>query len=169
MHSADRTSHRVPLGRAGRARGCTCASNSHPLSDCCVTLHPRQSGMTMKPTALILFAVLMPAMSVAETVRYPGTADALPHDKYVRVVSETESPIERTYIKSKDGLYVAAAIRKPKGSGPFPAIIVFHGAPGGRGLEQLVGWSRGDHGGPVWERFGRKASWWSSRIIAAAI
>ena len=107
----------------------------------------------MKPTALILFAVLMPAMSVAEVVRYPGTADALPHDKYVRVVSETESPVERTYIKSKDGLYVAAAIRKPKGSGPFPAIIVFHGAPGGRGLEQLVGWSRGDHGGPVWERF----------------
>ena len=107
----------------------------------------------MKSTALILFAVLMPAMSVAEIVRYPGTADALPHDKYVRVVSETESPIERTYIKSKDGLYIAAAIRKPKGSGPFPAIIVFHGAPGGRGLEQLVGWSRGDHGGPVWERF----------------
>jgi acetyl esterase/lipase len=30
---------------------------------------------------------------------------------------------------------------------------MFHGAPGGRGMEQLVGWSRGDHGGPVWERF----------------
>jgi dienelactone hydrolase len=107
----------------------------------------------MKSTALILFAALMPAVSMAEIVRYPGAADAIPHDKYVRVVSEAESPIERTYIKSKDGLYVAAAIRKPKGNGPFPALIVFHGAPGGRGLEQLVGWSRGDHGGPVWERF----------------
>jgi dipeptidyl aminopeptidase/acylaminoacyl peptidase len=107
----------------------------------------------MKSTALILFAVLLPAMSIAEIVRYPGTADALPHDKYVRVVSEADSPVQRTYIKAKDGLYVAAAIRKPKGNGPFPAIIVFHGAPGGRGLEQLVGWSRGDHGGPVWERF----------------
>ena len=32
-------------------------------------------------------------------------------------------------------------------------MIIFHGAPGGRGMEQLVGWSRGDHGGPVWERF----------------
>jgi dienelactone hydrolase len=106
----------------------------------------------MKSTA-ILFAALMPVVSVAEIVRYPGAADAIPHDKYVRVVSEAESPIERTYIKSKDGLYVAAAIRKPKGDGPFPALIVFHGAPGGRGLEQLVGWSRGDHGGPVWERF----------------
>ena len=107
----------------------------------------------MKSAALILFVALTPAASVAEIVRYPGPAEAIPHDKYVRVVSETQSPIERTYIKSKDGLYVAAAIRKPKGNGPFPAIIVFHGAPGGRGLEQLVGWSRGDHGGPVWERF----------------
>src|SRR5687768_10391296 len=107
----------------------------------------------MKLTALIVIAALIPAMSVAEIGRYPRTADAIPHDKYVRVVSEADSPIERTYIKSKDGLYVAAAIRKPKGTGPFPAIIVFHGAPGGRGLDQLAGWSRGDHGGPVWERF----------------
>jgi dienelactone hydrolase len=107
----------------------------------------------MKSTALILFATLLPAVSVAEIVRYSGPAEAIPHDKYVRVVSEGQSPIERAYIKSKDGLYVAAAIRKPQGNGPFPAIIVFHGAPGGRGLDQLVGWSRGDHGGPVWERF----------------
>ena len=107
----------------------------------------------MKSAVLILFAALLPTPSVAEIVRYPGTADALPHDKYVHVVSEADSPVERTHIKSRDGLYVAAAIRKPKGSGPFPAIIIFHGAPGGRGLEQLVGWSRGDHGGPVWERF----------------
>jgi dienelactone hydrolase len=107
----------------------------------------------MKATVLTLFAVLLPTISVAEIVRYPGTADALPHHKYVRVVSEAQSPVQPAYIKSKDGLYVAAAIRKPTGTGPFPAIIVFHGAPGGRGLDQLVGWSRGDHGGPVWERF----------------
>ena len=30
---------------------------------------------------------------------------------------------------------------------------MYHGAPGGRGMEQLVGWSRGSTGGPVWERF----------------
>jgi dipeptidyl aminopeptidase/acylaminoacyl peptidase len=48
---------------------------------------------------------------------------------------------------------MAAAIRKPKGEGRYPAIIMFHGAPVGRGMEQLVGWSRGDHGDPVWERF----------------
>ena len=32
-------------------------------------------------------------------------------------------------------------------------LVHFHGAPGGRGMEQLVGWARGDHGGPVFERF----------------
>jgi dipeptidyl-peptidase 4 len=69
------------------------------------------------------------------------------------VVTEADSPIQQTYIKSKDGLNIAAAIRKPKGAGRYPAMIVFHGAPGGRGMEQLVGWSRGDWGGPVWERF----------------
>ena len=110
----------------------------------------------MKSAALILLAIFVFGPSGAEIVRYPGAADALPHDQYVRVVSETDSPVARAYIKSKDGLYVAAAIRKPKGAGKFPAIIMFHGAPGGRGLEQLVGWSRGDHGGPVWERFLRE-------------
>jgi dienelactone hydrolase len=61
--------------------------------------------------------------------------------------------VQQTYVKAKDGVYIAATIRKPKGAGRFPAIVIFHGAPGGRGMEQLVGWSRGDHGGPVWERF----------------
>jgi dipeptidyl aminopeptidase/acylaminoacyl peptidase len=78
---------------------------------------------------------------------------ALPHEKYIHVVSEADSPVQPTYIKSKDGLYIAATIRKPKGSGRYPAIVIFHGAPGGRGMEQLAGWSRGDWGGPVWERF----------------
>ena len=107
----------------------------------------------MRSAALILFAIFVFGPSMGEIVRHPGTPNAIPHDKYVRVVSETHSPVERAYIKSKDGLYVAAAIRKPEGNGKFPAIIMFHGAPGGRGLDQLVGWSRGDHGGPVWERF----------------
>jgi dipeptidyl aminopeptidase/acylaminoacyl peptidase len=94
-----------------------------------------------------------PVVASAEIHQHGGSAEALPHDKYVRVVSEADSPVQQTYVKTKDGLYVAAAIRKPKGDGPFPAIILFHGAPGGRGMEQLVGWSRGATGGPVWERF----------------
>lgn len=102
---------------------------------------------------LVGTGILLACEVHAEIVRYVGSADPIPDKKFVHVVSQTDSPIQQTYIKAKDGLYIAAAIRKPKGDGPFPAIIMFHGAPGGRGMEQLVGWSRGDHGGPVWERF----------------
>lgn len=104
---------------------------------------------------LLAVGILMsyPCLASGEIHKHAGSPTPLPHDKYIRVVSEVDSPVQQAYIKSKDGVYVAVAIRKPRGDGPFPAIIVFHGAPGGRGMEQLVGWSRGDHGGPVWERF----------------
>jgi dipeptidyl aminopeptidase/acylaminoacyl peptidase len=106
-------------------------------------------------STFLVTGILMscPNLAAGEIHRHAGSPAALPHEKYVRVVSQAASPVQQTYVKSKDGAYVAAAIRKPKGDGPFPAIIMFHGAPGGRGMEQLVGWSRGDHGGPAWERF----------------
>jgi dienelactone hydrolase len=97
--------------------------------------------------------ILVAPLARAEIHRHSGTDEALPTEKYVHVVSETDSPVETKYIKAKDGLYIAAAVRKPRGTGPFPVVIMFHGAPGGRGMEQLIGWSRGDTGGPVWERF----------------
>ena len=97
--------------------------------------------------------LILASLATAEIHRNPGSTVALPHEKYIHVVSQADSPVQQTYIKSKDGLYIAAAIRKPKGNGRYPAMIIFHGAPGGRGMEQLVGWSRGDWGGPVWERF----------------
>ena len=100
-----------------------------------------------------VLCILLAAAAAAEIHENPGSTTPLPHQKYIRVVSEADSPVQETYIKTRDGLYVAAAIRKPKGDGPFPAIIIWHGAPGGRGMEQLVGWSRGATGGPVWERF----------------
>ena len=98
-------------------------------------------------------SILLATAAFAEIHQNPGSATPLPHQKYIHVVSEADSPVTQVFIKSKDGMYVAAAIRKPKGESRYPAIIMFHGAPGGRGIEQLVGWSRGDHGGPVWERF----------------
>lgn len=98
------------------------------------------------------FAQVLVLLTVAEVFEHPG-GKILPHEKYIRVVPESESPVERVYIPSKDGVYVAAAIRKPKGAGPFPALIYFHGAPGGRGMEKLVSWSSGSTGGPLWERF----------------
>ena len=94
--------------------------------------------------------LLLSLLMTGHIQQFPG-AKVLPHDKYVHVVSEKDSPVERIYIKSKDGLYVAAAMRKPKGNGPFPVLVHFHGSPGGRGMEQLVGWARGDHGSPVVE------------------
>lgn len=97
-------------------------------------------------------ALVLAGVTLAEIHNHPGGKE-LPHDKYIRVVSETDSPMMKTYIKSNDGVYVAAAIRKPKGNGPFPALIYFHGAPGGRGMEKLVEWSSGSTGGPLWERF----------------
>jgi dipeptidyl aminopeptidase/acylaminoacyl peptidase len=109
----------------------------------------------MRIPTLVLIAAC-PALAAADVYQHTGSPDPLPSDKYVRVVSEADSPVQQVYVKSKDGAYVAAAIRKPKGDGPFPAILFFHGAPGGRGMEQLVGWSRGETGGPVWERFLRE-------------
>jgi len=102
---------------------------------------------------LAISLMTLATASPAAITRHAGSGEALPDRKYVHVVSEADSPVMQTWIKAKDGLYIAAAVRKPKGNGPFPAVIMFHGAPGGRGMDQLVGWSRGDHGGPVWERF----------------
>lgn len=103
--------------------------------------------LLMTLTALVVFGEVH-----GEVREHPG-GNELPAGSYIHVVSEAVSPIQQVYIKSKDGLYVAAAIRKPAGDGPFPALVYFHGYPGGRGMEQLVTWSRGDTGGPVWERF----------------
>jgi dipeptidyl aminopeptidase/acylaminoacyl peptidase len=102
--------------------------------------------------AAMMFLIIG-AVARADITRHAGSQEALPDRKYVHVVSEADSPVMQTWIKAKDGVYIAAAVRKPKGNGPFPALVMFHGAPGGRGMDQLVGWSRGDHGGPVWERF----------------
>lgn len=102
----------------------------------------------------LLFALLVTSLlATAEIHNNPGSATALPHDKYIRVVSETVSPVEKIYVKTRDGLYVAAALRKPRGNGPFPVLLHFHGAPGGRGMDQIAGWVLGTTGGPVWERF----------------
>lgn len=113
--------------------------------------HRPPMTLQLSPMRYVSF-LLLPVFLLAEVKEFPG-GKVLPHDKYIHVVSESESPVKEVYVKSKDGLYVAAALRKPKGAGPFPVLIHFHGAPGGRGMEQLAGWARGDHGSPVFERF----------------
>lgn len=109
--------------------------------------------MNSKLALMVSLAFVTASAAHAEITRHAGSDAALPDRKYIHVVSEADSPVQQTWIKARDGVYIAAAVRKPRGNGPFPALIMFHGAPGGRGMDQLVGWSRGDHGGPVWERF----------------
>jgi dienelactone hydrolase len=106
----------------------------------------------MRQGILVLVYLWCTMVLNAEIKQFPGGKE-LPHEKYIHAVSEAVSPVQQVYIKTKDGLYVAAAMRKPQGNGPFPVLIHFHGAPGGRGMEKLVTWSRGDTGSPVFERF----------------
>jgi len=112
----------------------------------------QERGGLMRGWLVAVLYVLCAVVSNAEVKQFPGGKE-LPHEKYIHVVSESQSPVQQVYIKTKDGLYVAVAMRKPAGNGPFPALIHFHGAPGGRGMEKLVTWSRGDTGSPVFERF----------------
>src|SRR5690606_11280158 len=101
---------------------------------------------------LAAVAVLVSTVAHAEVVHYAGKADALPHDHDVRAAGEGESATPQPSSIATDGASPAAASRKPRGSGPWRAIIILRGAPGGRAMEQLVGWSCGNQGGPVWER-----------------
>jgi dipeptidyl aminopeptidase/acylaminoacyl peptidase len=89
--------------------------------------------------------------STTGVTMHETTGKKLDHSHNLEQVSQQESPVEHLYIKTGDSLYVATALRKPAGKGPFPAMLVLHGAPAGRGMEQLERWSLGQCGGPVWE------------------
>ncbi len=54
-------------------------------------------------------------------------------------VSEDVSPAEAVYVRSSDGLYVGAGLRRPEGDGPFPAVLFVHGGLGGGTVEGQVG------------------------------
>ena len=56
---------------------------------------------------------------------------------YDNRIEGIEVPIQETYIRSSDGLYIAAVVQEPQGEGPFPAVVIVHGAPGGRGMSSL--------------------------------
>jgi dipeptidyl aminopeptidase/acylaminoacyl peptidase len=112
----------------------------------------------MRRTALIVTYLISALCFVtAQSLGGPGvtihetTGVELDHSGNLEQVSQKESPLEHVYVQTADGLYVATAVRKPPGKGPFPAMLVLHGAPGGRGMKQLERWSLGQCGGPVWE------------------
>ena len=75
----------------------------------------------MKRMELLVVAMLsITSLVHAGITRHAGSNDALPHDKYIHVVSEAQSPVTRTWIKAKDGVYIAAAIGVAFGF--FPAL-----------------------------------------------
>jgi len=47
------------------------------------------------------------------------------------------------YVRSFDGVYVAAAIRKPPADGPLPAILFLHGGVGGSTFQAMKAMTRG--------------------------
>ena len=49
----------------------------------------------------------------AEITRHAGSNEALPDKQYIHVVSETDSPVLQTWIKARDGVYIAAKVRNP--------------------------------------------------------
>src|SRR5262245_9175475 len=48
---------------------------------------------------LAALVVMVPALARAEVQKHGGSPDPVPHDKYVRVVSETDSPLQQAYVK----------------------------------------------------------------------
>src|SRR5262249_26053212 len=83
----------------------------------------------------ISICLLLASAVSAEIHQNPGSATPLAHQKYIHVVSEADSPVQQTYIKSKDGLYIAAAIRKPKGDGRYPRSL------SSTALQAAAGWN----------------------------
>lgn len=59
-----------------------------------------------------------------------------------------DEPIE-VYVRSYDGAFIAAGLRKPAGDGPFPAVLFIHGGVGGAPLRAIVNGTRN----PVPEHF----------------
>jgi dipeptidyl aminopeptidase/acylaminoacyl peptidase len=61
------------------------------------------------------------------------------------VVYDTEIdgiPTQETFVYSSDGLFIPAVVQKPKGEGPFPAVVLVHGGSGGQGMKTLKGTAR---------------------------
>jgi hypothetical protein len=119
-------------------------------------------------TALSCF--LLVTATTAEIHQNPGGTTPLAHQKYIHVVSEADSPIHQTYIKSKDGLYIAAATRTPKGGGGV--IPPSSSSTARRAAEGWNNWWAGREAITV-VRSGngssRKAMWWWSPTTGVGI
>lgn len=71
--------------------------------------------------------------------RDPSRGDNLSSKSHIPGVNIplSEAPLKNVRLKSPDGVTLDFAYRKPKGDGPFPAILFFHGGGGHSGLDGL--------------------------------
>jgi len=58
-------------------------------------------------------------------------------------VSEEVCPIQEISVKAEDGPTTIALVRRPKGKGPFPAVVYLHGGLQQRARKQLTEYSTG--------------------------
>lgn len=84
----------------------------------------------------------------ADQIRGMGNAPPpiLPPHAYTitKPVTGSDNPVELTFVLTRDEAYVAIGLRRPKGNGPFPAILMSAGNGAGgmpsveRGVERLA-------------------------------
>lgn len=91
----------------------------------------------MSVVGLLLIALSSGSAIAQERARRPRKLVEPVNLVYDNEIEGIGVPIQETYIRSSDGLYIPAVALKPEGEGPFPAVILVHGAPGGRGMSAL--------------------------------
>ena len=75
-------------------------------------------------------------MSTQPTI-HPIAAELPPHGYIItKPVPGSDIPADYTFVMTRDEIYVPIAVRKPKGTGPWPAILMGRG--NGRGGLPLV-------------------------------
>ena len=69
----------------------------------------------------------------------PSAGDNLASQSHIPGVkiSESISPVKKVVLKSSDGVDLSFAYRVPKGDGPFPTILFFHGGGGYSNMQKL--------------------------------
>lgn len=83
--------------------------------------------------ALLTFTVAAEAQKVWSPPRVTEPWEAL---VFTEAVPRSAYPVDITLLETVDGLFTPIGIRKPKGEGPFPAVLFFSGN-GGAGLQQV--------------------------------
>lgn len=90
------------------------------------------------PLLVVFVSFSLLAESFAQ--RQPAEPVNLIYDSHIEGV---DAKVQEAFVRSEGedgGLYIPAVIVRPEGEGPFPAIIMVHGNPGGRGISDLKGW-----------------------------